>query len=198
MHDFDWLFENGNTTTLIMMLAQNENPLVLTTKSISMFINVVWEQYQSAILWRILVPILVYQAFFIFLSCKCLSDFLDREEGKDVSTYTHIQMYTVLGMCYLGSIGVTMYEFKQLIQEGSLSGYLSDFWNKIDATSLVINWIMIICSTICVINKEWTYTKYEMMVIGAISCFILWIKMFYWMRLFSMTAYYVKLIVQTI
>lgn len=32
----------------------------------------------------------------------------------------------------------------------------------------------------------------------AIACFIMWIKVFYWMRLFSSTAYYVKLITQTL
>ena len=30
------------------------------------------------------------------------------------------------------------------------------------------------------------------------SCFVMWIKVFYWMRLFKHTAYYIKLITQTI
>ena len=81
MHDFDWLFENDNAKTLITMLSTNENPLVLTTKSITMFINVVWKEYQNAILRRILVPILIYQAFFIYLCCGCLTNFLDRSNG---------------------------------------------------------------------------------------------------------------------
>jgi hypothetical protein len=33
---------------------------------------------------------------------------------------------------------------------------------------------------------------------GAFACFFMWIKVFYWMRLFSALAYYVKLIQQTI
>lgn len=33
---------------------------------------------------------------------------------------------------------------------------------------------------------------------GGFACFFMWIKVFYWMRLFSSLAYYVKLIQQTI
>ena len=34
--------------------------------------------------------------------------------------------------------------------------------------------------------------------IGAFLCFFMWVKVFYWMRLFPSYSYYVKLIVQTI
>ena len=33
--------------------------------------------------------------------------------------------------------------------------------------------------------------------LGAFACFFMWIKVFYWMRLFESLAYYVKLILQT-
>ena len=38
----------------------------------------------------------------------------------------------------------------------------------------------------------------KFLTIGAYAVFFMWLKMFYWMRLFESTAYYVKLIVQTI
>jgi hypothetical protein len=34
-------------------------------------------------------------------------------------------------------------------------------------------------------------------VVGAISCFLMWIKIFYWMRLFKNTAYFINLIIAT-
>ena len=33
--------------------------------------------------------------------------------------------------------------------------------------------------------------------LGAFACFFMWVKVFYWMRLFESLAYYVKLILQT-
>lgn len=76
--------------------------------------------------------------------------------------------------------------------------YFSDYWNCIDATSLCINFTFLLMVTFnCVTESE----KFDVQLIrtfGAFACFFMWIKVFYWMRLFSALAYYVKLIQQTI
>lgn len=50
--------------------------------------------------------------------------------------------------------------------------------------------------TMCMQN-EWISIEF-IRTIGACSSFLMWIKVFYWMRLFSSLAYYVKLIQDTI
>lgn len=46
--------------------------------------------------------------------------------------------------------------------------------------------------------EVWVVDNTIMRTIGAYACFFMWLKMFYWMSLFESTAYYVKLIKQTI
>ena len=49
-----------------------------------------------------------------------------------------------------------------------------------------------------VIADESVFSAVSLRGYVGVSCFIMWIKVFYWMRLFSKTAYFVKLITQTI
>lgn len=76
--------------------------------------------------------------------------------------------------------------------------YFSDYWNCIDATSLSINTIFLTMCTLSFAFENELFKVETVRTFGAFSCFFMWIKVFYWMRLFSSLAYYVKLIQQTI
>lgn len=76
--------------------------------------------------------------------------------------------------------------------------YFSDYWNCIDATSLSINAVYLGMATTCIIFENEYFDVQLIRTFGAFACFFMWIKVFYWMRLFSALAYYVKLIQQTI
>jgi len=76
--------------------------------------------------------------------------------------------------------------------------YLGDFWNVNDAVSLSFNSSFIICTTIDFIFERPIISLDIINTIGGFACFFMWIKVFYWMRLFEALAYYVKLIVQTL
>jgi hypothetical protein len=76
--------------------------------------------------------------------------------------------------------------------------YFSDYWNILDITSITLNFVYLSMVIICLIKETWVFERNVMQNIGAFACFLIWIKMFYWMRLFSTTAYYVKLITSTI
>lgn len=76
--------------------------------------------------------------------------------------------------------------------------YFSDYWNCIDACSLTLNSIFLTMCTTCFVFESEPFKLEIMRTFGAFACFFMWIKVFYWMRLFSSLAYYVKLIQQTI
>ena len=87
-------------------------------------------------------------------------------------------------------------EIKQLRSMGWL--YFKDHWNWIDATQLLLNLLFLVFLNIDVLVG---YTLIETSVIrtmGAIGCFLCWIKIFYWMRIFRQTASFVTLIFQTL
>jgi hypothetical protein len=73
-------------------------------------------------------------------------------------------------------------------------GYFSDPWNCVDALSLSTNFIFLM---MCTFNFSFENEYWSVEVLrtyGAFATFFMWIKVFYWMRLFSSLAYYVKLI----
>jgi hypothetical protein len=87
-------------------------------------------------------------------------------------------------------------ELTSLFEDGL--EYFSDAWNCLDFTSISLNFTFLILAIYCQVTETLLLGKINMRTIGAYACFFMWCKMFYWMRLFESTAYYVKLIVQTI
>jgi hypothetical protein len=77
-------------------------------------------------------------------------------------------------------------------------GYLGDVWNWLDLGSFVFNTVFLVCINIDVAMGSIVIPIGVVRVIGAFACFLMWIKVFYWMRLFSGTAYFIKLILSTL
>lgn len=104
--------------------------------------------------------------------------------------YPLVSIATSLMICF-GSL-----EIKSMFTDGI--EYFSDPWNCIDAMSLSTNTVFL---TMCTLNFSFENEYFDVELVrttGAFSCFLMWIKVFYWMRLFSSLAYYVKLIQQTL
>jgi len=76
--------------------------------------------------------------------------------------------------------------------------YLGDIWNCIDATSIGLNTMFLALFTTNQVYKDVVYSAQTINTIGAFCQFFMWVKVFYWMRLFPSLAYYVKLIQKTI
>ena len=50
----------------------------------------------------------------------------------------------------------------------------------------------------CILTEHLYFKVSTIYSFGSFACFFMWIKVFYWMRLFKELAYYVKLIQQTL
>ena len=68
--DFDWLFEGQNAATLLKILAQDANQECFTKKSISVFIDLMWSKYQSAIIYRIFMPYVIYLTTLCYITAS--------------------------------------------------------------------------------------------------------------------------------
>ena len=107
-----------------------------------------------------------------------------------------IQVYTssILAISLLVCFSST--EIYSMIVDGF--EYFSDPWNCVDAISITFNTIFLTLSTGCILNEGYFFDMSLVRSFGGFACFFMWIKVFYWMRLFSSLAYYVKLIMQTL
>ena len=87
-------------------------------------------------------------------------------------------------------------ELRQLFESGYQ--YFFDVWNIIDMISLMLNYVFMSMFFICIYYNVEYFNKSRIQDIGSWAIFFMWIKVFYWFRLFPQYAYYVKLITQTI
>ena len=76
--------------------------------------------------------------------------------------------------------------------------YFDDPWNCVDAASLGLNCTFLVLSAVDIVTENELVDVQLITTFGSFACFFMWIKVFYWMRLFSALATYVKLIQQTI
>lgn len=87
-------------------------------------------------------------------------------------------------------------EILQLVENPG--AYFFDYWNVIDFCSLSMNITYVSMVLFILVTHVPLMPIIYLRLFGALACFFMWIKIFYWMRLFRSTAYYVKLIAQTI
>lgn len=83
-------------------------------------------------------------------------------------------------------------EIKQIKSMGW--DYLSDYWNWIDGTQLILNFTFLVMLNIDVLTGYLVFSTPLIRTIGAIGCFLCWFKVFYFMRIFRSTASFVTLI----
>jgi hypothetical protein len=74
--DFDWIFENGNAKKLLRVLANDANNSALTTKTIKIFIDLMWSKYKMAIVKWIFIPYTIYHGSLIMLSSGIAGDLI--------------------------------------------------------------------------------------------------------------------------
>lgn len=74
--DFDWIFYGENAERLIGMLAEDASDAVFTKKSIRMFISIMWENYQGAIIKNIFLPYTLYLCLLSYLAAGLIGDFI--------------------------------------------------------------------------------------------------------------------------
>lgn len=76
--------------------------------------------------------------------------------------------------------------------------YFSDIWNCIDMTSAILNLTFSLMFMTCLFLDDQEFSFTTIHTFASFACFFMWLKVFYWCRLFSSLSYYVKLIQQTI
>jgi hypothetical protein len=76
--------------------------------------------------------------------------------------------------------------------------YFTSFWNWIDMGSFWLNTIFIGVLNYNVYMGQNIVDITVVRTIGAVAGFVMWIKVFYWMRLFRYTSYFITLIVKSV
>lgn len=81
--------------------------------------------------------------------------------------------------------------------------YLTDPWNWVDLSIFFLANMFLVTLNMCVFNgtiygEDGIYGIYTIRTYGAVCCWFMWIKVFYWMRIFRNFAYFITIIIATI
>lgn len=182
--DFNWVFIGDNTARLIKILANTSNDEIFATDQIRVFVDFMWIGYFDAIFDRLFLPFLLYFASFIAYT----GYFSHFEEN-------HLSFEFIVKICCLVTFGKTFITFCILeiiqLRNKGLS-YFFDVWNLIDLSSLVINAVYVGGEVTNNIAHE------NLQILGCIAVFLMWIKLFYWMRLFKSFSAFIRMITEII
>ena len=111
--------------------------------------------------------------------------YLSKENDNDLNFKFMLEIACIV-ICGKQWIHFTLLE---LIQMGrSKCDYFTDFWNLIDLVSLGLN------AAYVIMEIQNTHTENQVNMIGSIAIAIMWVKMFYWMRIFKSYAAFIRMV----
>ena len=180
--DFNWVFIGDNTARLIKTLSETDNDEIFATSQIRVFVDFMWQGYYDAIFSQLFIPFILYFASFILYT----GYFSHHEEDE-------LSMKFILEMVSLVVFGKTFVTFLILemiqIKNRGLS-YFFDVWNLVDIFSLTLNMIYVFGEVMNAISHE------TLQIIASFAIFLMWFKLFYWMRLFKPFSAFIRMITE--
>ena len=138
-------------------------------------------------IWRCFIPFLAYfSSVLIYFIHYLPQPITDENEWAKNELICRIGFF-ILWIYFL------IHEIVQIFLERS--EYIADFWNFFDVSSIILNFYLI-CSHVYPgdnpLDQEWKFS------LASIATFIMWLKVFYWFRLFNATSFYIRLITETV
>lgn len=100
---------------------------------------------------------------------------------------------TVMGFCIMMIVHLVRVEHGQLKQRGLLK-YILNRYNWVDTAHLLMSSIFVFAN----LFKFSLLTAESQMTFAAVGVLFLWMKLFDWMRLFDNTAFFIRLLTETI
>ena len=144
---------------------------------------------------QVFIPYCVYMASIVSLTTNYSLHFLDQIEDQNYDSFYQFSKMLIIILSTLSFLLWAKFVITEVNQikylsdmDISIQEHLSDFWNIIDFSSLLVNvWFLFILN-VCVFSNSMVFSKTHVREVASIGSFILWIKVFYWMRLFKATA----------
>lgn len=150
-------------------------------------------RYYKAIFWRCLVPFLVYfTCVLYYLPVYCVEGLVTT--GPHALSHADLHAEKALRYIILTLIAYFFFFEMVCIMRDGLD-YLTDIFNWMDNIAFILN-IYMIYATVYIAPDPTARTEVRAM--AALTVVFMWFKAFYWLRIFSGTSFYVRLIRDTL
>lgn len=185
--EFDWIFDNKQRSAFIKALSETDDLDLFSLNIIRSLIYFTWGVCWKYLMVYVFVPFCVYFAVFVVYVTYVHKNKVDR--GHSYADPFGIAQVVLIVVTLLFIVFQGFYEAKQ-IWFNKLNYFLS-FWNLVDLASLILNLIVCI-SDLAGLDDS----KYVPM--SAIAILFMYLKLFYFGRIFITTAAMVRMVIAII
>ena len=142
------------------------------------------------------IPYIVYFIATIIYVSTFSVDGISEDERYALTVEFVLRITIIISMIYF-----SVFEIDQILRQGW--SYFLDVFNAFDWLAFLFNTIIIWnivndSDTKSPTDQPMAENRKNLRTIAAISIFFMWVKTFYWMRLFSSTSFYIRLIRETL
>ena len=194
MLQIDWVFANygGSTNVgireLVVALAAAPHESLFSTELVITLAEHFWARYFRAVVLRCFLPFIVYFGSTLAYATQFSTNVTPTDGPAEP-----ILRYLIIALV----IYFAFFELVSMVRDGF--SYLLDIFNYLDWSAFSLNFYLI--SYRMLRNEDEQYEEAHIKTtrsLAALLVILVWFKAFYWMRLFSATGFYVRLIRETL
>ena len=168
---------------MLKLLSETENIDTFSLKVVQAIIFFQWKYFKQAIVLKVLLPFIVYFVLFILYGSLLLRNKAHEDSWGPYSIATLVFSILILGFAaYMAWIEYEQLKFHRW-------DYFKSFWNLIDLVSLALNIVTMVCDLAGVRSED-------VATLAAVAVVFMWLKVFYFLRIFNETASLVRMIIE--
>ncbi|CDW73669.1 wd-40 repeat protein [Stylonychia lemnae] len=202
--NFDWILDSNQAVDFLVTLSDSGDEKLFALQSVKAITLYFWNEYFYQIRNKVFFPFIVYLVFFqVYVTYiyeknqQRISRNQDQQQLEDStssnqSTIETLYYFYELDKFFIAVIFALIGYFLvlEIIQMAKMKAkYFQTAWNFFDAASLMLNIAYIICS-LSELNQQ------KLRPLGSVCVLIMWVKFFYFLRIFQLTASLIRIIIE--
>lgn len=192
MLDIGWIFASDvGFRELIVSLSNTPHESVFSTDLVIILVEIFAAKYKAAIMKWCFIPYVFYFFFSIMFYTYFTSAGIHQFSDGEIALAFLMGVVIIVLDCYF-----LFYEFVSIMRDGW--GYLTtDFFNYVDLGTAALN-LWLVFETLSETEEHGMGDREYIKNWTALAVVLMWIKSFYWIRLFTKYSQYVRLIKATL
>mmetsp|Transcript_36577 Transcript_36577/g.48015 ORF Transcript_36577/g.48015 Transcript_36577/m.48015 type:complete len:218 (+) Transcript_36577:2106-2759(+) len=180
-------YESPGCRELIVALADAPNESLYSTELVISLADLFWNYYYKKILLRCFIPYAIYFISTLIYMTNYAYDGISEDERWAFSFEFLLRFLVAIGTIYF-----FYFELVAFVRDGLV--YFFDVFNYFDLCLPWLNLYLLYNTTHVTPGED----RQTIRALAAFSTTLMWCKAFYWLRLFSSTSFYIRLIIETL
>lgn len=184
---FEWIFNEKEGAKFLQTLARSDTIDLFSLQIIRNIISFLWPYFRNKIIIYVFIPYLLYFSLFLIYSTYFHKRMIENNDAKWTNFGLANNLAVIVLLVFIAYF--MLIESMQIVSQ-KLS-YFKSFWNLIDLTSLLFNLIILIMDLAGMYDRDLT-------TLMSIAVLIVWLKLFYFGRIFLATAAMIRMVIEII